>query len=148
MQKRFLIAIDGSPGAQEALRRGIALAREADAAVILAYVRHTPPAVLGAPFYQSALTKELGVGRAVLTAASREASAAGLEVETEILEGRPAERILDLSRSRDADLIVVGSRGRGAMTGALLGSVSESIVHRGDRPVLVVKPRAAIARAA
>jgi nucleotide-binding universal stress UspA family protein len=59
--------------------------------------------------------------------------------DTELLEGSPAEAILELARSRDVDQIVVGSRGLGTVRGALLGSVSSEIVHHADRPVLVAR---------
>ncbi len=62
----------------------------------------------------------------------------GVEAEEEILEGNPPDGVVDLARARDAALIVVGSRGLGAVTGALLGSVSSAILHRADRPVLVI----------
>ncbi len=51
--------------------------------------------------------------------------------------------IVELARSRDVDVIVVGSRGLGAVAGTLLGSVSRAVVHDADRPVLVV-PHAAV----
>jgi nucleotide-binding universal stress UspA family protein len=147
-QKRFVIATDGSPGGLEALQQGLRLAQNADAAVTVAYVRSRPLPLLGEPFYQGAVTKELGVASAVLADASREIAAAHVDGDTAMLEGDAADGIVELARSRAADLIVVGSRGRGAVAGALLGSVSESIVHKADRPVLVVKPRAADGRRA
>ena len=67
------------------------------------------------------------------------AEQAGVEFETEILEGNPARRVAEIARLRGADLIVVGSRGCGAFAGALLGSVSVELVHRADRPVLVAR---------
>jgi nucleotide-binding universal stress UspA family protein len=149
MKKQFLIATDGLPGAHEAVQQGLALAREAGATVTLAYVRHAPLPVLGDPFYQRALSDEFARARVVLEEAADSAARAGTEVRTEILEGDPAEAIVQLGRAREVDLIVVGSRGRGSIAGALLGSVSEGIVHRADRPVLVVKPRSkAVTRAA
>jgi nucleotide-binding universal stress UspA family protein len=141
MKKQFLIATDGSPGAQEAVQQGLALAREAAAAVTLVYVRHAPLPVLGDPYYQRALSDELARARVVIEEAADSASRAGTEVQTAVLEGDPAEAIVRFGRAREVDLIVVGSRGRGAIAGALLGSVSEGVVHRADRPVLVVKPR-------
>jgi nucleotide-binding universal stress UspA family protein len=62
----------------------------------------------------------------------------GVGAEEEILEGSAADRVVELARDRSAPLIVVGSRGLGAVAGALLGSVSSGIIHRTDRPVLVV----------
>lgn len=138
---RLVIATDGSTGAREALEAGLALARESGAVITLVYVRQGPPSVLGSPFYQRSLTAELRRAGAALDEAQALAAEAGVETESEVLEGDPAERVIELARARDADLIVVGSRGRGAITGALLGSVSSGIVQKADRPVLVAKQR-------
>ena len=56
-----------------------------------------------------------------------------------VWEGEPADAILAAAASEHADLIVVGTRGRGGV-GRLLGSVSDSVVHRSEAPVLVVRP--------
>jgi nucleotide-binding universal stress UspA family protein len=142
-KKQFLVATDGSSGAQIALRQGIDLAREADARLVILYVRRAPLPFVGDPYYQCALSRELGVARKVVDDAARVAGASGVEIDTEILEGHAADRVVELARSLAVDLIIVGCRGRGGVTGAVLGSVSESIVHKADRPVLVVKARGA-----
>jgi nucleotide-binding universal stress UspA family protein len=147
-QKQLIVATDGSPGAREALDAGFALARETGAVVTLVYVRQEPPPIIGDPFYQLSLSHELLHARTVLADAASLAAEHGIETETEVLEGDPARGVLDLARARNADLIVVGSRGRGMVAGALLGSVSSSIVHDADRPVLVVKQRSRARRAA
>ena len=140
--KRIVIAYDGSDGGREALEQGLQLARNARAVATVACVRHAPLPIVGDPFYERALSRELHQGRAVLDEARAYAADAGVVAETELLEGDAAEQILELARARGADLIVVGSRGRGAVAEALLGSVSQAIVHSADRPVLVVKRRA------
>ena len=140
MKKHFLIATDGSQGAYEAVQQGTALARGAGAAITLVSVRHSPLPVLGDPYYQRMLSAELARARAVVEEAAAGVVAAGVDVETEILEGNPADGIAKLAHSRAVDLIIVGARGRGGIAGGLLGSVSEGVVHRADRPVLVVKP--------
>jgi len=140
--KRIVIAHDGSEGSGEALKQGLELARSARAVATVVYVRHAPLPVIGDPFYERALSKELSHGRDVLNEARLYAAAFGILPETELLEGDAAEQILELARARDADLIVVGSRGRGAIAEALLGSVSQAIVHGADRPVLVARRRA------
>jgi nucleotide-binding universal stress UspA family protein len=140
--KRIVIAHDGSDGSVEALEQGLELARGARAVATVVYVRQAPLPIAGDPFYARALSKELRHGRDVLAEARLYAAAFGIVPETELLEGDAAEQILELARLRGADLVVVGSRGRGAVTEALLGSVSLAIVRGADRPVLVVKRRA------
>lgn len=65
-------------------------------------------------------------------------SAGGVEVELVRRSGPPADELIALARDRDAAAIAVGSRGRGAVAAAMLGSVSRTLVARADRPVLVV----------
>jgi nucleotide-binding universal stress UspA family protein len=60
-----------------------------------------------------------------------------LSVTTRVLEGAPAQRIVDCVRADGHDLIVMGSHGRGRLAGALVGSVSQQVVHHSPVPVLV-----------
>lgn len=60
----------------------------------------------------------------------------GVPVDGEIRLGPPASVLLDASN--DADLLIVGSRGRGGFTGLLLGSVSTQVVQHATCPVLVI----------
>jgi nucleotide-binding universal stress UspA family protein len=140
--KRIVIAYDGSEGSREALAAGVETARATGAVATLVYVRHTPLPIVGDPFYERSLSRELHRGRDVLAEARAFAADAGVAAETELLEGDPAQQILGLARLRGAELVVVGSRGRGAVAEALLGSVSHAIVHGADRPVLVARWRA------
>ena len=140
--KRIVIAYDGSEGSREALEAGVETARVTGAVATLVYVRHAPLPIVGDPFYERALSRELHRGRDVLAEARTYAADTGVAAETELLEGDAAEQILDLARLRGAELIVVGSRGRSAVAEALLGSVSHAIVHGADRPVLVARRRA------
>ena len=137
---RLLIATDGSPGSLAAAEEGVRLAKLLGAGVTFVGVAHAPLRVLGDPYYQRALSKNLGAMRAALAKSTPYAVERHVEYETELLEGSPAEVILDLARSRDVNLIVVGSRGLGPAKGSLLGSVSSEIVQKADRPVLVARP--------
>jgi nucleotide-binding universal stress UspA family protein len=139
--KQILIATDGSPGAQLAVEEGVWLAKMLDAKVILIAVARPPLPLLGDPYYQQAVSADLGKARAAIAAAIPAAEERRVPYEAEVVEGVPAEAIRQLARTRNVDLIVVGSRGRGAVTGAVLGSVSADIVHKADRPVLVARPR-------
>lgn len=132
-----VIATDGSDSAEQAAVAGARVARTLGTKAVLVYVR---PSIgsLGAPYYQEKLSEQMAHARAALDRAQVLVRQEGCEAETETLEGNPPDQIVELARARNAPLIVVGSRGLGAVTGALLGSVSSAIIHRADRPVLVV----------
>jgi nucleotide-binding universal stress UspA family protein len=135
--KRILIASDGSTGGQEAVEYGLDLARSSHASATVVYVRRAPRPLLGDPFYQRDLSDGLhrahdALGNALLIAADL-----GVEADTEILEGDPATQIIQFAQYRDVDLIVLGSRNRGPLVAALLGSVSQDVVTHADRPVLI-----------
>jgi nucleotide-binding universal stress UspA family protein len=136
---RILIATDGSVGSGHALEQGLSLAAELSADALVVYVRQSPTSFLGAPYYQDVITSEAQHARGVLTDAKLYATRYDVEVDYEVLEGDPVEVILAIARSRDVDLIVVDSRGLGAVTSLVLGSVSNAILHQADRPVLVAK---------
>jgi nucleotide-binding universal stress UspA family protein len=137
--KRILIATDGSVGSGQALEQGLSLAAELSADALVVYVRQSPTSFLGAPYNQDVITNEGRYARGVITDAKLYATRYGVEVDYEVLEGDPVEVILSIARSRDVDLIVVGSRGLGSATSLVLGSVSNAILHRADQPVLVAK---------
>jgi nucleotide-binding universal stress UspA family protein len=85
------------------------------------------------------LENQLGAGaREFLEATVAEAKAAEPELDVigELAEMRPAAALL--AAARDADLLVVGSRGHGGFAGLLLGSVSSQCVHHAPCPVVVV----------
>ena len=137
----ILIATDGSPGARLAVEEGLDLAAQTGASVIFVAVRQPPLPVLGDPYWQTAVTNELARLRPAVKEAVAAAEARGIPAEYELLEGDAAERILDLATSRNADVIVIGSRGLGAVASAIIGSVSKRVLHRANRPVLVVHDR-------
>ncbi len=137
--KRLLVAIDGSEGSNAAIDEALGLATGLGAEVTFVYVRKLPSAALGYPYYERIVSSGLDEARAVAAKAMEAAEAAGVDSDADILEGDPADEILSLADNRDVDAIVVGSRGFGALAGALLGSVSRAVVQHAHRPVLVAK---------
>ena len=78
-------------------------------------------------------------GESVLGEASEAAEAAGVDVETLVVERAPAEALSELAAERKADMIAVGSHGERRLVGAILGSVAHKLVHLSKVPVLVVR---------
>ncbi len=146
--KQILVATDGSANGGHALEQALDLAKADAAKLVIVYVRHSPSPVLGHPYYQRSVTHESQRACETTALAVARAKEAGVDAEVDVLEGDPAERILETARLRDVDLIVIGSRGLGAMAGLLLGSVSREVVHHADRPVLIATRRLARRRAA
>jgi nucleotide-binding universal stress UspA family protein len=139
--KETVVATDGSPGATLAVEEGVWIAKQLGAKVVLVAVARPPLPFLGEPYYQRVLSAELGRARAAVEAAVPLAEERNVAHEEEVVEGNPAEAGLETARARGADLIVVGSRGRGGVAGTLLGGVSTEIVHRAELPVLVARGR-------
>jgi len=137
---RIVIGTDGSPGGWVAVEEGLELARMLGVGVTFVCARHHI-VLLGDPYYQRKLSEQLIHARAVLDEAMEEADRLGVEADCEIAEGDPVDELIRAARYQEADLIVIGSRGLGAIAGALLGSVSKALVQHSPVPVLVVKER-------
>jgi nucleotide-binding universal stress UspA family protein len=138
--KQIVAAVDGSPESLAAARLGLDLSKKYGAALLLLQV--APPVVApgeppfgGMPGLDEAL---LGRAKADLEATWRSIGQPE-GVERLAVMGAPAELICATAQARGADMIVVGSHGRGAMARVLLGSVAERVVRLAGRSVLVAR---------
>lgn len=149
MPATFVLGYDGSGCSKAALARTAELAGQipkATVVVVFAYefsVGYVPTGMAESPLLMSAefdnhaeLVRGYADGQ-VAEAAERLA-AAGVRAETEVLEGRPVEVLLQVAKDRGATLLVVGSHGEGAMSAAFLGSTALKLLHHSTIPVLVV----------
>lgn len=122
-----------------------ALARHYDASLHLLHV--DPPMPVMAPYGEIPVDARMfeeqrEVAEAELAKAGERARAGGLTVETTMKGGHPAREILALADRAQADMLVIGTHGRGGVEHLLLGSVAEKIMRKAACPVLVVPPGA------
>lgn len=132
----LVVGYDGSDCARAALRTAANLAAElTDTSIVVAFGFEVNPVGGELGDYRKALEEH---GREVLSHATSQAAAEGITVEVVVIEGQPAEALVELARARDARAIIVGSRGESPLRGALIGSTPHKLLQLSDRPVLVV----------
>ena len=140
MFQKILLGVDGSEHGLNAAKVAGDLARSLQAQrlrIVVAY--DAIPPYLGEPNLQHAIDARLNQANAVLEAAVQAVGEVPAEVHTELIEGSPAEAIIEVANTRGSDLIVIGSRGLGRITGAVLGSTSQKVVAHAPCPVLIVR---------
>ena len=130
--KTILLGYDGSEGADQAARLASAVARRNNARILVV----TAFSGFGDPMGEKASEKN-SEAHDMAQELVLELRAAGIEAESDVLEGHASEALLRAAEAHDADLIVVGRRGHGLTAGLLLGSTSEDVVRQAKVPVLV-----------
>lgn len=134
---RIVVGVDGSPSSKTALRWAINQARLTGADVDAVAAWQFPPTFGPAPVIN--IYDYEDDARQILARAIAEMSGADGEVvvRPRVIHGHPAQVLLDAADG--ADLLVVGSRGHGGFTEALLGSVGQHCVHRAPCPVVIIR---------
>jgi nucleotide-binding universal stress UspA family protein len=138
--RRILVAIDGSDASQKATRMAADIAQRFGARLTVLYVVPRillPPDVYGLTVVDVE-REQRSYGEKLVSEALSKLGEPGVNVDTQILSGPPAESIAEAAQAADIDLVVVGSRGRGAAARVLLGSTSTRLVHICPKPILVV----------
>ncbi|TBH20974.1 universal stress protein [Thermus thermamylovorans] len=137
MFRTILLAYDGSDHARRAAAVARAEAEAHGARLVVVHAYEPVPDYLGEPFFEEALKRRLERAEAVL-AEARALTGVG-EEGARLLEGRPAEAILEAALGEKADLIVMGTRGLGTLGSLFLGSQSQKVVAEAPCPVLLVR---------
>jgi universal stress protein A len=156
--RTILVAIDDSPQAAKALRRGESLAQKYRAKLLLLHVLGTvgeeiiplePTLVLPPPASYEEMapgiwTRHQAVGkleaqaRATLQAFAQRHLSRSVSAQVRVAVGKPAEQILRVAREAGVDLIAMGTHGRTGWRHTLLGSVAEAVLRQAPCPVLTV----------
>jgi len=132
----IVLGYDASPSANAALaavRRG---APPLGAKVVVVFGFHINP--LGGVQEGSIREAIEKVGRQAVNRAVADLEGDGVEVESRLVEGKPADALIEVANEVEASAIVVGTVGENPITGAFLGSVVLRLIQRSPLPVLVV----------
>lgn len=135
-QRVIVLGVDGSPRCQAAIEYAFTTASRWKARLVAVFAVRRPETLLGEdPAVDS---EEQARARRILTeqVAEWRAKFPDVDVTEVVAPGHPAAVIKE--RSADADLVVVGGRGHGVVTGMLLGSIARAVLHHVNRPVAVV----------
>lgn len=149
---RILVPTDLSAFSEQVLDYALELARPLGASIRLFHSAVQPdyevpylvsPGMRGAASAMIAKAAEVSEHiRSELEAICQRKYIFGVSIEYSLIDGRPAESIVEAARELHADLIVMGSRSRPGVRHLLLGSVAEKVLRTAPCPVLIVHPRA------
>ena len=138
MFNNILLAVDGSEYSHRAIEYAKSLTERYEANLWLVHIFSNTSDLLGYQDFEKLYAKRKSAGQAVLDSAKKILGSTTFKVHEELLEGSEAEAILTVAENRQADLIVMGTRGFGAVKGLLVGSVSRKVIHLSTCPVMVV----------
>jgi nucleotide-binding universal stress UspA family protein len=142
--KKIVVGVDGSEHAQAAVEWAVRMAKGMGSEVIAVFAISPPMYVdIGymapiAPIQYDPAWRE-AIKKDFERDWTKSLRAAGVRYRTVLEDGRPASVIAQVADREDADLIVVGRRGRGGVAEVVLGSVSHELVLQSKRPVLVIE---------
>jgi nucleotide-binding universal stress UspA family protein len=135
MYRRILVPTDGSACSDKATLHALALANAVGSSVVFLYVMDTLR-----NYHEGVMTDVLRAlseeGERSLARALRMAAGACVEAKGEVAEGDPADVIRH--RAEEFDLVVMGSHGKGLWKRLTVGSVTQAVLHRIARPLLVI----------
>lgn len=138
MYDRILLAVDHSEISKRAVLAARDLAKLSDGHIWVLHLRERETGVRKV----SMMDETADDANAVVTAALEVLTDAGVKARGEVrntTHGYAAREIAGDAKDYDADVIVMGSRGRGDLAGLVLGSTVHKVIHLTDRPVLVIR---------
>ncbi len=142
---KILLPIDGSELSLHEARFALRLVREGLRASFLLVNVQAPDSLYEIVTWPDPEVRAQGshaAGEDALQPALALLREAGVECETAVVTGDPAHAVVDLIEEHACDLVIMGSRGTGALLSAIQGSVAQSMLHDSPVPVLLVKPPA------
>ncbi len=143
MKDCFLLAVDGSSGSGNAIEFAVERAKSGGEKIVVAYVIEWSPYSFNTPEENEERHKrreeELErATRSIVDPVAKKLADAGLDVETAVRHGHPAQTLIELAKQHNAAQIFVGRRGESSLKTLLFGSVAGNLVQTSPVPVTVV----------
>jgi nucleotide-binding universal stress UspA family protein len=139
------VGVDGSEGSYRAVEWCIDLAKDVDTEIIVVHSINTPLYATAAAAMPVATYDDEAAREKIRDEFEREWCAplarAHVKYRAETTDGSPASSLMAIADGENADMIVVGARGRGGFRELLLGSTSHQIAHHARQPVVIVPPQ-------
>lgn len=134
-----MVGYDGSDCAREALRVALEVAASRGCGVVAAFFAEPPAALAGTT--ATAPAELIERGRQLLEPLQALGAEHGVDLETLVIDDKPAPGLIALADQRDAAMIVLGTYSERPLAAALVGSTPHKLLHLSSRPVLVVPVR-------
>ena len=138
MFDNIVLAYDGSEYSHKALQRAKAIAERFEATLWLLHVFRNPSDLLGYTDFEKLYAKRKSAAQATLDDALQKLGRTTFPIKEQLEEGHETDSILKVAENCSADLIVMGTRGLGAVKGLLVGSISRKVIHYASCSVMVV----------
>ena len=139
MFSNIVVGIDGSENSLRALKYAQNLAEKFESRLTIVHAYPRTSDLHDFEGYDILVARRKNDGWKIIAKARELLTGAAFEIVEDLLEEPADEAILSAAEARNADLIVVGTRGMGTIKSVLFGSVATKVTHRADCPVLVVR---------
>ncbi|WP_284335560.1 universal stress protein [Comamonas sp. NoAH] len=141
MYTNIMIAVDGSSESLQAVHQALSLIERGLRAEIALVNVQEPASLLQLATQDSDAIAAAAVeaGEHLMAEGAALLDAAGVGYSMEVVLGSPSTVLVDMAEQLNADLVILGARGMGAIQSAMVGSVSKAVIHRCTRPVLIVR---------
>ena len=137
MYTHIMIAVDGSSESLQAVREALKLiARGLRTEIALVNVQE-PASLL--ELADAIAAAAVQAGENLMSEAAALLDAEGVGYSMEVVLGEPGSMLLEMAEDLNADMVIMGARGMGALKSAIVGSVSKTVITHCRRPVLVVR---------
>ena len=145
MYNTILVPLDGSKRAEKILAHVKDLARRYGATIVFLQVIGPAPLTMGLEtsfvILQEEFEHRVKQAKSYLAALQRDFHEKGIEARTCIDQGPVVDAIINAAKREEADLIAIASHGRSGLSQVFYGSVAAGVLHRADRPLLLIRSR-------